>query len=192
MEMTITTSQVFFRGFNNNLANGIWNITVNEAPEDTGNLKRNISMLASTRKRTDVFYNAFNAPYLHYLEMGMGPIKKHKGYIEVKTIGSVFGLLIQYYKNGLDGIYSRPSISLNVSKNGPMFSEKKLLREMKQSMATLNADERMQLGRIYSRSVTDSNQRTSRRGMQVEISKRNYVQKQTRTFDLFYTNQKLY
>lgn len=192
MEMTITTSSIYFRGFNDNLANAIWNIAVDNAPEDTGNLKRNISRTASTYKRIEIFYNAFNAPYLHYLEMAMGPIKKHKGYIEVKTIEEVFYILVIYFKSGLNMIYKKPDVKLSISKHGPMFSERKLLKEMKQSVSTLNADERMQLGQIYSRSVIGSNQRTSRRGMQVDIERVGYTKRETKTFDLFYTTEKLY
>lgn len=196
MEMTIETSQPklnYFLGFDTNLANAIWNITVINAPRDTGNLQRNISMTASTRKKIEIFYNAFNAPYLHFLEEGIGPIKKHQGYINEKTVGDVFNLLITYYKKGLSGIYARPTITLKESKHGPMFSEKKLLKEMKQNLnSVLNADERMQLGRIYARSSLGDNRKTSRRGMQVEISSRGYKRSSTRTFDLFYTNETLY
>lgn len=196
MEMTIYTtlpSLENFKGFDNNLANAIWSVSVYNAPRDTGNLQRNISMIASTEKRISILYNAFNAPYLHYLEEGLGPIKKHKGYIEDLTMIDVFSLLILYYKRGLGGVYTRPNVVLGTSKYGAMFSEKKLLKDMGQSLnTTLSADERMSLGRIYSRSKIGSNQKTSRRGMQVNIPHKRYKNVSNRTFDLFYTSQDLY
>jgi len=53
----------------------LWNIAVSLAPYDTGNLRRAITMNKNSQTRIRIVYNAFNAIYLHYLEMGDGPVK---------------------------------------------------------------------------------------------------------------------
>lgn len=191
MEMTIYTNKRT-KGFDNNLSNALWHIAINNAPRDTGNLQRNITRSANAPKRIAITYNAFNAPYLHYLEEGMGPVKKHKGFISIDTIVDYMSALSSYFKNGkLDIIFDKPSIKLDISKHGPMFSEKKLLKIMREDDPLLTADERMQLGQLYSRSKTGSNKRWSSIGEKAKLS-RGYKRSMNRKFDLFYTNEELY
>lgn len=189
MEMTVVTNKNK-KAFTSNLANAIWQISINNAPRDTGNLQRNITLSSNTSRKIGITYNAFNAPYLHYLEMGEGPIKKHKGFIGVNTVVDVMNILIKYVKGDI-GIFERPNVKLEISRHGPMFSEKKLLKIMRVDDPILTADERMQLGQIYSRNKLNTNKRWSNIGEKAKLD-RTYRRSMTRKFNFYYTSEELY
>ena len=190
MEMTIYVDK-HIKEFNTNLSNALWHIAINNAPRDTGNLQRNITRHANTQKRMGITYNAFNAPYLHYLEEGMGPIKKHKGFISVNTIADFMSMLVKYLKGKDIGIYSKPTVKLDWSKHGAMFYEKQLLKIMREDDPSLTANERMQLGRIYARNKRNTGQRWSSVGEKAKLD-RTYKRSVNRKFSLYYTNEDLY
>ena len=190
MELTVYTDKRI-KGFETNLANALWHIAINNAPRDTGNLQRNITLSANSPKRMGITYNAFNAPYLHYLEEGMGPIKKHKGFISQDTIADFMNVISTYMIRGEIGIFERPNVKLDISRHGAMFSEKKLLKIMRIDDHTLTADERMQLGNIYARSKLGIGKRWSSIGQKATLS-RGYSRSMNRKFSLYYTSDDLY
>lgn len=137
----------------------LWNIAVSNAPMDTGNLRRAITMNKNSDTKKQYVYNALNAVYLHYLEEGMGPVKKHKGFISNKTVGDFIQELIYYFKTGKTGMITTPPVAtLTISKHGPMFYEKKIANSLGWSDRTLTADDRQKLSQIRYRALSNSNQ----------------------------------
>jgi ribosomal protein L13 len=136
----------------------LWNIAVSDAPIDTGNLRKAITMTKNGAKSKQYVYNALNAVYLHYLEEGLGPIKKHKGFISEKTVGDFIQEIIYYVKTGKTGLITTPPVAtLQMSKNGKMFYEKKIANSLGWSGNQLSADDRKKLSQIRYRYVANSN-----------------------------------
>jgi hypothetical protein len=136
----------------------LWNIAVSNSPIDTGNLRRAITMNTNSLTKKKYVYNAFNAIYLHYLEEGMGPVKKHKGFISEKTVGDFIQELIYYFKTGKTGMVTTPPVAtLSMSKNGPMFHERKISKFLDWSSKELSADDRQKLSQLRYRALNNSN-----------------------------------
>lgn len=141
------------------LGNWLWHIAIAYAPYDTGNLRRAITMNKNSSTRKQYIYNALNAIYLHYLEKGMGPVKKHKGFISNLTVGNMIQELIAYFKTGKTGILTfPPSATLTVSKQGPMFYERKMINALGWSKTQLTADDRKKLSQMRYHSLVTSKQ----------------------------------
>lgn len=136
----------------------LWNLAVSNAPIDTGNLRRAITMTKNSGTKKQYVYNALNAVYLHYLEEGMGPVKKHKGYISQKTMGDFIQELIYYFKTGKTGMITTPPVAtLTTSKWGPMFYERKMAQALGWSDKQITADDRRKLSQIRYRGLAQSN-----------------------------------
>ena len=136
----------------------LWNVAVSNAPIDTGNLRRAITMTKNSPTKKQYVYNALNAVYLHYLEEGMGPVKKHKGFISQKTMGDFIQELISYFKTGKTGMITTPPVAtLTVSKHGHMFYERKMARALGWSDKQITADDRRKLSQIRYRGLAQSN-----------------------------------
>ncbi len=115
---------------NSALGYWLWNLAVVLAPYDTGNLRRSITMSANSDTHKKYVYNTMNAMYLDYLERGIGPIKKHMCFIEHKTVGRFVEEIIDYFKVGKNISLGKPTVTLQISKQGAMFYEKKILHRM--------------------------------------------------------------
>lgn len=139
------------------LANSIWQYLVYAAPYDTGNLRTAIKRHTSNPKRITFIYDTAQAYYLDFLERGVGPVKKYKGFIEDKSVGWAVKEIIEWAKTG-NTLFggSVPSISLRgrthikgkpIPNGGQPFGyEKQLLND---KTTPLTARERGQLSRLY-------------------------------------------
>jgi hypothetical protein len=158
------------KGFSKELAMWLWNIAVSLAPYDTGNLRRGITLNNSSNNKITVVYNAYTALYLHYLEEGMGSVKKHKGFISELTVGAFVQEIIFYIqtlKRPL--IVSKPMTTLRVSEQGAMFYEKRILNAIGFSKTSLiTADDRQKLSNLrYMSKFNTGYQRVS--GLKTDI-----------------------
>lgn len=106
-----------------------WNMAVMIAPYDTGNLRKAITLNSNTSKQITIRYNTMQANYIKFLEEGIGPVKKHKGFIGVTTRLSITEELISYLKTARKPMFtSIPFIATRSS--GKVFSrEKTFLRQ---------------------------------------------------------------
>lgn len=106
-----------------------WNMAVMIAPYDTGNLRKAISLNSNTSKKITIRYNTMQANYIKFLEEGVGPVKKHKDFIGVKTRLAITEELISYLKTGRKPMFtSVPFVATRSS--GKVFSrEKAFLRQ---------------------------------------------------------------
>jgi hypothetical protein len=171
----------------------LWNIAVSLAPYDTGNLRRAITMNKNSQTRIRIVYNAFNAIYLHYLEMGDGPVKKHKGYISELTVPAFIQEIIKYLKTGnASSIISlgKPMATLRESETGTMFYERKILKSLGREGTDITADDRRKLSQIRFRGLHDSNMQ--RAGGKAGNVRRLYRMRQNRLINEFYVDPQGY
>lgn len=158
MDWRITTD-VDIEKLSPDLAMWLWNIAVAIAPYDTGNLRRAITLNKASDTKITIKYNAFNALYLHYLEEGMGSVKKHTGFISDDTVMAFVSELIMYFRTGKPGLLvNKPVTTLRLSSNTPMYHERKILSKLGYSVSDpVTADERREMSQIKYRKLTDSN-----------------------------------
>lgn len=90
------------KGFSTSLGNYFHNIAVLGAPYDTGNLRMAISLPKNTPKHIQINYNTMRANYIKFLEEGIGPVKKHKGFISVLTVGAIAEAMVGWIASGID------------------------------------------------------------------------------------------
>lgn len=148
MNFYVETERVI-EGFDYDLGISLWNIAVGLAPYDTGNLARSITLNRNSDTVKSYYYNAFNAMYLHYLEMGQGPVKKYKGFIAQDTVVAFIEELIYWIKTGDIGTTAIiPRITLRKTKTSAQFYEKAIMRKMKVKGDTITADDRRKMSRI--------------------------------------------
>jgi hypothetical protein len=163
-------------GFSKGLAMWLWNIAVAVAPYDTGNLRRAITLNNASNDKIKVAYNIYDAVYLHYLEEGMGPVKKHKGFIGDTTVNAFIRELLYYIKTGKQPlITSKPMTSLRVSEHSPMFYERRILNAIGLKWAkTVTADDRMKLSNLRYMSLKETGFQTIR-GLRTDTRKLGYA-----------------
>jgi small nuclear ribonucleoprotein (snRNP)-like protein len=99
------------------------------APYDTGNSRRAITLKGNTSKKITIGYNTSEANYIKFLEEGIGPVKKYKGYIGDKTRLAIVEELMFYLQTGQKPMFtSTPHVTLRSSKS--VFStERKYLNQ---------------------------------------------------------------
>lgn len=91
----------------------LWQIADMIAPYDTGNLRSAISLARNTSLQIRLQYNLLTANYIQFLEMGQGPVKKYKGFIEKDTVSAIIEAVISYLSSGgasLPAVTIRPMI----------------------------------------------------------------------------------
>jgi hypothetical protein len=125
-----------------------WNIAVMLAPYDTGNLRSAITMPSNTSKKINIRYNLMRANYIKFLELGVGPVKKYKDFINVKTRMAIIEQLIAYLKTGKKPYVSRvPFVQLRTSQS--VFSqERAFLRQANMNTSAITAKARGKIARI--------------------------------------------
>ncbi len=106
-----------------------WNIAIMLAPYDTGNLRNSIKLVTNTSKKITIGYDLMKANYIKFLELGLGPVKKHRGFISVKTRLSIVEQLLIYLKTGKPPLFNAtPQFTLR-SSSSVFWQEKKFLTQ---------------------------------------------------------------
>lgn len=163
MDVYITLSDEQFEKVKNldtSLGMWFWNIAVMVAPYDTGNLRRSITLNRNTSKRITIGYNLTKANYLKFLELGVGPVKKHRGFISVKTRLAILEQLIIYLKTAKKPMFTAvPHVTLRSSKS--VFSqEKRYLRQANMNIGSITPNARKAISKVretqYRKSIGSS------------------------------------
>ena len=134
--------------FDQSLGMWFWNMAVMIAPYDTGNLRRSITLKKNSVRNINIQYNTMRANYIKFLEEGIGPVKKHTGFIGVNTRLAIVEQLIMYLKTGKKPLFTaQPYVALRNSKS--VFpSEKAFLRNADMNVSSINANTRRKISMI--------------------------------------------
>lgn len=136
------------KDFPQSLAFQLWNIAVAGTPMDTGNARANTKLLVSNEKTIAIGWDTFNANYVDFLERGVGPVKKYKGFISVGVFGSFIQAITEWaYFGKVMGSWSTPVVFTSVSKS-PFVAERGILRKVGFSTRKINAIQRERISQI--------------------------------------------
>ena len=133
------------------------NVAVMCAPYDTGNLRRAISLAQNTPKAIRIQYNHMIANYIYFLEEGIGPVTKHKGFISNVTAGAITEQLIGWVLTGKDPMFTpQPVVVLRTSKYRPFnvksnitgLSERDVLRQADMYSNAISASARKEVSKV--------------------------------------------
>lgn len=136
----------------------IWNVIVLNAPIDTGNLRRSIFMVKNTGKEKRYSYNLLLANYIRFLEEGVGPVKKHKGFISNQTMTSVLMQTLKYLYSGSvpqGAITTIPKVTLTKSKK-PFKIEREMLFLMGKNNNVITPNQRRSISIIREKNFLNS------------------------------------
>lgn len=126
-----------------------FNIAVIRAPMDTGNLRRSIALSKNSGTLKQIRYNTIDANYITFLEEGIGPVKKHKGFIGRDTVLASIEAIINLYETGSYPFVSfRPTVELKDTDK--LFSrERNILNNHNIKSDKISADVRRNISRIH-------------------------------------------
>ena len=151
MDFYITLTQEQFekvKNLDSSLGMWFWNMAVMISPYDTGNARRAITLTSNTSKRINIRYNLMQANYIKFLEEGVGPVKKYKGYIKNNTRMAIVEELIFYLKTGqLPMFTSTPFVLLKSSKS-VFHGERKFLSQADMHTNAITAKVRNKISMI--------------------------------------------
>jgi hypothetical protein len=126
----------------------LWNIAVNETPYRTGNARSQVSLNYNTHKKKMIVYNDYNAYYINYLEEGAGRNKKHKGFIENKTVGSMLSEIIKFEITGKPTFSQIPTVTFRTDRARNY--ERQMMRKVGISHdQRVSAKDRATMSRVY-------------------------------------------
>lgn len=154
MHITIESDKPITR-LTTDLSNSIWQVLVYSAPYDTGNLRSAIRKSADTNTRTLFIYDENQARYLDFLERGVGPVRKYKGFISQKSLNEATKEIVYWAKTGNTTFSGVPTVVLlgrnkKRSRDGvggkPIGYEKSMIKDVE---LYLTAKERSTLSRMY-------------------------------------------
>jgi hypothetical protein len=158
--VTLTPQQYNkFKDLSVSLGRAAWNIAVMNAPEDTGNLKRSIMLVNNTSKEIVIRYNLLTANYAQFLEDGVGPVKKYKGFISQNTTADIVEEIIYFAKNGTISDWTlglKPLVALKKSYN--VFNkERQIMKERFGKVKPyITAEQRKQISKLREKSYREA------------------------------------
>lgn len=136
------------KDFPQSLAFQLWNVAVAGTPMDTGNARANTKLLVSNEKTIAIGWDTFNANYVDFLERGVGPVKKYKGFISVGVFGSFIRTITEWaYFGKVMGSWSTPVVFTSVS-NSPFVAERGFLSKAGFSTRKINAIQRERISQV--------------------------------------------
>lgn len=138
----------FARRFHRYFGYLMQNIAVILAPYDTGNLRSAITLTQNNSKRKQIRYNTMIANYIRFLELGIGPVKRHKGFIEVDTVSSIVeGVVNMILTGNYPFVSFMPTVELKDTQN--IFSkERQILKSNEIKTDKINANIRRKISQI--------------------------------------------
>jgi hypothetical protein len=105
-----------YEGLKEELKNSLWNVAVLNAPYRTGNLRTSIKKIDINDNKVVYLYSQAQAYYTDFLEKGLGRNKKHIGFIENLTVGSMIYDIMSYAQTGNPSFSGIPLVQLRTDK----------------------------------------------------------------------------
>lgn len=78
-----------YKGLTDALKDSLWSVAVYSSPYRTGNLRASIKRISLSKNKVMFAYSEQQAYYTDFLERGIGRNKKHIGFIENLTVGTM-------------------------------------------------------------------------------------------------------
>ena len=156
MAQFYVTAHEDWDGLTSDFAYWLWNASMTPIPYDTGNLRSSYNMKNNSQKRIRYGFDKTKAYYIDYLEEGVGPVTKYKGFIKNQMVGILVQELLAFIStNKVGSITTKPRVELRISQHKRPFPyERRILKEMGTRLNYLSADERRSLSKIMYRSKT--------------------------------------
>lgn len=110
MYIVITADR--YRPLDDGISNSIWNTLIENAPYDTGNLRSAIRLSVNQQYRLLYVYDENQARYLDFLERGVGPVKKYKGFISNLSLNNATAEMVMWLKGNEPTNASVPMVTL--------------------------------------------------------------------------------
>lgn len=143
-------------GLTKELANSIWQTIIYETPYATGNARSAIRLNSNNKTRINFIYDDSIARYIDFLERGVGPVKKYKGFIANNSVASAMREIVYWAQSGGKTTFSGIPIVVVRNKDDegkpilPIGYEKKRLNELKRDLGvSITASERAKLSSMY-------------------------------------------
>jgi hypothetical protein len=105
-----------YEGLKPQLQDSLWHVAVLNAPYRTGNLRSSIKKIPMSDKKVIYLYSEAQAYYTQFLEQGLGRNKKHIGFIENLTVGSMVFEIIKYIQTNSPSFSGIPVVQLRTDK----------------------------------------------------------------------------
>lgn len=138
------------------ISNSLWNVAILNAPYRTGNLRSNIKRVENSKDKIKFIYDTSQAPYVDFLEKGIGRNKRHIGFIENLTVDSMVAEIMQAFQNQQSSFSEIPIVNLRTDKARNY--ERKMLRGMGVNVERrITAFERATLGFSYNMQKKNKN-----------------------------------
>lgn len=155
----------------------LWNIAVLNAPYDTGNLRRAISLASNNSNNIRIQYSLLNANYIKFLEYGYGPVKKHIGFIRSKTLSDMVEAIIGFIKvdNVYGGLLSLPPLVVLQRAKTFFWQENRVAQRLDFANKKMTANQRQKISRIREREWKAS------QGRKIQLSAGQKVETTTRS-----------
>lgn len=143
----------------------LWQIADMIAPYDTGNLRSAITLARNSVSQIRLQYNLLTANYIEFLERGVGPVKKYKGFIEKDTTSAIIEAVVMYLSSGgsnLPALTIRPIIYKRLGT--PFGAEKKFLSKTDQfNRKVITFEQRRKISQIRETTFRQLNNQKAKR-----------------------------
>jgi hypothetical protein len=133
-----------YDGLKPEIKDSLWHVAVLNAPYRTGNLRSSIKRVSMSNNKVIFLYSEAQAFYTKFLEQGLGRNKKHIGFIENLTVGSMVFEIAKYIQTNNPSFSGIPLVQLRTDKQRNY--ERKIMKSMGfTSGVRVNAVDRAQL-----------------------------------------------
>lgn len=136
-----------YKGLTESLKDSLWSVAIYNSPYKTGNLRASIKRISMSKDKVMFAYSEQQAYYTDFLERGIGRNKRHVGFIENITVGSMLNEIEQNAVLGVNTFAGIPIIKLrtDIARN----YERKILKNNNQNPdSRVNAFNRAKMSMI--------------------------------------------
>lgn len=166
-------------GLNTALANSVWQTIIYETPYATGNARSAIRLNSNNKTRINFIYDDSIARYIDFLERGVGPVKKYKGFIANNSVNSTMREIVYWAQSGGKTTYNGVPVVVFRTKDDsgrnilPMGYEKKRINDLKRdTKIAITASERAKLSSMYFAEIGGSKEKGKRPEIEKSVTQR--------------------
>lgn len=150
-------NEILENGFDSSMGSFLHNVAIQIMAYDTGNAQSAISLAQNTPRHIRIHYDLMKANYIKFLDMGVGPVKKHKGIVSVLTLNAIAEEVVGWVMSGKRFAFTpMPVVALRQSKYRPFgakssvtgLSEKDVLAQSQMDTNVISAQARREVSKV--------------------------------------------